>query len=358
MIKNHDGSPIRWGFATDFAEYLPALFEPELVYKLNSKRWLAECELQSANDQIIDPQCKCLDHTTKDGFWYYGGKDCSTCQDELKKEIERVRKILEDRPVPFVLKLTNSLGSVGTEIAQSEDEQKSIVEYITTDNLPSYLPRITTTNAHVHPTCLILSDFIKGDTKAINFFIRKDGTPLWLGGCKQLGTRRDGGRQFTGLTYVEQDDLKKMYMPELEKIGKVLKKEGYYGTVGADIMQDPDSGTLFTIDLNVRTPTSFNLYLLKTHCEERGFGVSVAFECLILTASRERLAELFRKEFQEGRFIILGSTRLGKAENWAYPTVLAGETLEVVTELSERILEYEMGKGGKSESNELQEAGG
>lgn len=71
MIKNHDGSPIRWGFATDFAEHLPALFEHELVYKLNSKRWVAECDLKSANDRIIDPECECPNIKTKDkGFWY------------------------------------------------------------------------------------------------------------------------------------------------------------------------------------------------------------------------------------------------------------------------------------------------
>lgn len=122
------------------------------------------------------------------------------------------------------------LGSVGTEIARDEDERKKIVEYITTENLPSYLPRISPENAHIHPTCLILSDFVKSDTIPLNFFIRKDGSPLFLGACHQLGTRSEGGgRQCTALTFADQERLKAKYMSKLEEIGKVLNKEGYYG---------------------------------------------------------------------------------------------------------------------------------
>lgn len=272
----------------------------------------------------------------------------------MQNEIERVRKILEERQLPFALKLTNSLGSVGTEIAQTEDEKKAIVKYITTENLPNYLPRITPENAHIHPTAPILSDFIQGDTMAINFFVWRDGSPIILGACQQLSTRSsEGGRQCSALTYADQPKLKDKYIKQLEEIGRVLHEHGYYGAVGADIMQNPDDGKLFVIDLNVRTPTSLILYLLKSHCEQRSFGVSIAFECLILTISREELGRKFANEVQEGRIIILGSTRLGSSENWAYPTILAGETLEDINKMSERILMYELGSGSEAE-----EAGG
>ena len=68
-----------------------------------------------------------------------------------------------------------------------------------------------------------------------------------------------------------------------------------------------------------------------------------------MTISREKLAQMFKKEIQEGRIIVLGSTRLGAAENWAYPTILAGETLEDIDKMSERILEYELGKKSDAE---------
>lgn len=129
---------------------------------------------------------------------------------------------------------------------------------------------------------------------------------------------------------------------------------------------------------------NFSLYLLKSHCEARGFGVVMAFECIILEISRvsekrledydfpccgwdmltllavslkEELGDKFRQEAQEGRLIVLGSTRLGAGNNvWAFPVVLAGETQENVKELSERILKYEMGKGDE-QNQELEEAG-
>ncbi len=66
FIKRYKGPRIRWGFAMDFTEQLPCLLHPDVTYKLNSKRWLADCDLRSANDKIIDCAIKCSNHKTKD----------------------------------------------------------------------------------------------------------------------------------------------------------------------------------------------------------------------------------------------------------------------------------------------------
>ena len=253
--------------------------------------------------------------------------------------------MLGNRELPFVLKLNQSLGSVGTMLVKTEEDKQETIKHITAILCES-LPRLTRDNAHIYPTLLIMSEFLPGKTMALNFFVRRDGTPIWLGGCHQLSTRgTEGGRQQTALTWTHQDKLKQKYKTTLESIGRVLHDEGYYGPAGADIMETAD-GTQYVIDLNVRTSTSLILGILRGHCEQRGFNASAVFECLLLGICREELEKRFEKEFEEGRIILLGTTRLGKKEKWASPVVLTGEDQDTVKSLSERVLQFEAVGGG------------
>ncbi|EME86525.1 uncharacterized protein MYCFIDRAFT_83656 [Pseudocercospora fijiensis CIRAD86] len=346
FIQNHDGSRIRWAFALDFAEQLPSVDHPELVYKLNSKRWLADCSLKSAKDTIIDCQISCPEHTSESGLWYYSGKECRSCGSGIETEVHRVCSILPDRP-PYVLKLTQSLSSVGTLLVKNEEERKEVVDQVES-YLREYLPHITKENAHLRTTSLILSDFIPGETMALNFFVRKNGSVVFLGACHQLATG-ESGRQATAITYAEQEKLQKKYQCTLDKIGQALHEEGYYGPVGADIMENPDEGTLFTIDANVRSPLSFVLYLFRGHLnEKRGFATSLVYECIMLTLSRDRFEKEFNEELHDARIILLGSTRLGLTEQWAYGMVVVGNSQKEIDDLSNRILAFEIegGQGG------------
>lgn len=343
-VRNHDGSKIRWGFAMDFAERLPYVFHPELVYKLNSKRWLGVIpKPRSANDDLLDCEIQCPKHQIKTRdhkeMWYYGGPNCHECTAGIEAEITRITNKLQRRTLPYVLKLTQSLSAVGTNIATNEDERKELLEKMS-QYLAEYLPRITKQNAHLYTTTLILSDLIPGQTMALNFFVRRDGSVVYSGACHQLETG-EGGRQATAITYADQDKLEKKYKKTLEVIAQALHEEGYYGAVGADIMED-ENGAQFTIDLNVRTPLSLVLYLLKGHFnDKRDFGMALVYECVQLTISREELEKRFNKEFQEGRIVLLGSARFGEKKQWAYGMVIAGEQKKNIDELSDRILEFE-----------------
>jgi hypothetical protein len=340
FAKNHDGSEIRWGFGMDFAEQLPYLFHPQLIYKLNSKRWLGECELKSANDQLIDCEITCRNNTGDSKHWYYCGDDCEECRIGVLKEIQRVRDILIERPLPYVLKLTQSLASVGTNIVRTNDEREAVIDKMT-DYLKAYLPRITKENGYLYTTTLVLSDAIPGETMALNFYVRKDGSVVFLGACHQLATG-ETGRQSTAITYADQGKLEEKFRSTLAKIGKTLHKEGYHGPVGADIMEDPNTGALFTIDLNVRTPLSFILYVLKGHFHDtRGFAMSLVYECIILNISRDELEERFSNEFQEGRIVLLGSTRLGNKDKWANGMIVAGSDQSDIERLTNKILKFE-----------------
>ncbi|KAK5069887.1 hypothetical protein LTR64_007931 [Lithohypha guttulata] len=349
FVANHDGSKIRWGFAMDFAERLPYLFHPELVYELNSKRWLAECDLKSANDRILDCEIDCKHHqhrTTDHKQRWYHNQSCETCTAGVRDEVQRVVGILKTRKLPFVLKLTQSLSSVGTIIVKSEEERSDAMEQIS-QYLADYLPRITKQNVHLNTTALILSDFLPGETMALNFFVRRDGTSIFLGACHQLATG-DSGRQATAITYADQEKLEKKFRDMLARIGKVLKDEGYYvkltrskGACGADIMET-ENGTQNVIDLNVRTPLSLVLYLLGDHFQQRGLGMSLVYECVMLSISRNELEKRFVKELHEARIVLLGGTKLGGKDRYGYGMVLAGEDRDAIDELSDRILKFEL----------------
>ena len=270
----------------------------------------------------------------------------------MEDEISRIREILQKREPPFVFKLTQCLGSAGTTLVKTKEDRDKLVEDAT-KVLKDCLLRLTKDNAHIRPTAFVVSDFLPGKTMALNFYIRKDGSPILLGICHQLSTRGgEGGRQQTALTWDHQEDLEKKYRDVLKEIGQVLNLEGYYGPAGADIMETED-GTQYVIDLNVRTATSLVLGLLRGHCEKRGYNACLVFECLLLAVPREKMYEEFAKEFEEGRIILLGSTRLGEKDMWAYPMVLTGEGQDTVKALSERILKFEA-----SGSEEAEDAGG
>lgn len=324
----------------DFAERLPYVFHPDLTYKLNSKRWLGDCELRSANDRLIDCEITCSNNTGDSKHWYHCGDRCEECRTAIHNEIQRVRDILTDRELPFVVKLTQSLSSVGTNIVTTNDEREAVIDKMT-DYLRTYLPRITRENSHLYTTTLILSDAVPGATMALNFHVRRDGSVVFLGACHQLATG-ETGRQATAITYADQEKLEAKFRPTLDRIGRALHAEGYYGPVGADIMEDPKDGTLFTIDLNVRTPLSMILYLLKGHFHDvREFAMTLVYECVILNISRDDFEERFSNEFHEGRIVLLGATRLGRKEKCAFGMIVAGGDQDDIDALSRRILQFE-----------------
>lgn len=330
---------------------MPSLFHPEVQYQLNSKRWLAECPLRSANDRIIDPECSCATHTTEGGLWYFG-YDCYECKTALEKELSRLEHLLRNTEPPYVLKLTQALGSVGTMLVKNvKDREKTVKQLLEVQR--GWLPMVTSDNSHIFPASLILSSFLPGDTNATNFYVRRDGSVRFIGACQQLSTRTtEGGRQHTALMWHKQEELENKFKDTLAEIGKVLHAEGYFGPCGADIMETED-GTQYVIDLNVRTTTSTILGCLKTHCKQRNFNVCGVYECLLLSRSREDLENELAKEMEEGRIILLGNTRFGRKKKWAYPVVIAGEDQQAMEAAGAKIIKFEA-----AGSDDAEDAGG
>ena len=355
--KDFPDRQIRWGFAIDSAEQLPYVFHPDLTYMLNSKRWLGASELlKSANDVIIDVELLCPKHQVSsktiqnqgskrdspDTFWYFGGPDCKECEQGMGRELTRIVGLLNNRPVPFVLKLNQSLSSVGTVITVTEPDRPGLIEVVL-EHLKLYLPRISKENAHLFPISLVMTDFIKADTVALNFYVRGGkhaGESIFLGGCTQLATGQ-GGRQTTMIRYPEQEKMEKRFRQTLDKMGKPLARTGYYGAAGADVMED-GAGNKCVIDLNVRTSLSHVLYLLKGHLHnERGYGVALIYECLVLTVSRDEFEKRMVAELHEAKVIIIGCAGLGDSGNHAYGLVVAGDDQDEMERISDKMFAWE-----------------
>ena len=359
--------PIRWGFALDAAENMPYVFHPDLIYKLNSKRWLAETSefADPGGVEIIDCEVDCPrlkghmgggvnnglgdDKGKETKGWSYDA-DCPDCEKAMEHEVDRILNILRTRKLPYVLKLTQSLSSIGTHIVNAEDARKKTLETVS-EYLKEYLPRITPSNTYLHTTSLILSDAIQdkhgnpAETIALNFFVPQPGShdpePTWLGACTQLATGASA-RQATAIRYADQSALEQQYHDILRQISQILQKEGYYGFAGADIMTDAN-GVPYVVDLNVRSALSGVLYVLKGHLYEgRGFEVAEVFECLKLRISRGEFEGVFEKELMEGKIVILGSTRLGERREWCYGMVVAGKDMGGIGEVVERMEGFEV----------------
>ena len=366
MREKGDGGeqvkPIRWGFALDVAENMPYVFHPDLIYKLNSKRWLAETSAfaDPGGIEIIDCGVDCpklQGHENggvpmRDGHkigeetkrWSYDS-DCAGCEKAIEHEVDRILEILRKRKLPYVLKLTQSLSSIGTHVVNDENSRRRTLETIS-EYLKEYLPRITPSNTYLHTTSLIVSDAIQdkdgnpADTIALNFFVPQpdshDPEPTWLGACTQLATGASA-RQATAIRYADQPSLEPQYHDILRQISQILQKERYYGFAGADIMTDAN-GVQYVVDLNVRSALSGVLYLLKGHLyERRGFEVAEVFECLKLRIGRDEFEEEFERELMEGKIVILGVTRLGERREWCYGMVVAGKDMEGIGEVVGRM---------------------
>lgn len=172
---------------------------------------------------------------------------------------------------------------------------------------------------------LILSDLIPGRTMALNFFVRKDGSCIFSGACHQLATGLTG-RQNTAIDYTLQKELEEKYRATLDKMSKLLAKEGYYGQVGVDIMEDAKTGNQYVIDANVRTALSMMLFQLRGFFERQGHSMAMVYECIFMSVPREEFEENSAEEFEEGRIVILGGTRLGRRNVWGFGIIIVGRS--------------------------------
>ena len=219
---------------------------------------------------------------------------------------------IASQDLPFVLKNQQTFGGGGTYVVASEEDLQQLRETLRSLVLPKLYSQVNSSNAHLKPATLILSEMITdpvGDC-GLTFFVTRTGECVFLALTQQVV---DSSKAWIGSTisYTDQDSLRVKFTPIMEQVGAWLAKYGYYGPCGADILESPsgkDGGgpnELNIVDLNVRTSGSLVLGLLRKHfSEHRGLHKASSFS-INVKMSRDTFIVTFKRHFLEGAMVIV-----------------------------------------------------
>ncbi|KZW03101.1 hypothetical protein EXIGLDRAFT_744267 [Exidia glandulosa HHB12029] len=274
-VQLQDGERLAASYPIDQLERLPHLVDPETHYELLSKRGLALSGLTTPAAIILDldpnhpvlPGAVVLvsrERTSKIGHTMRLGE-----REEGPGWIE-LGEWIRTHEIPFVVKLQQSVSGAGTWLATSESSRSKIASELP-DIAAHYITKVSSTsNAHLLPASLIFTSLVPSDAETIplNFFLTRSGTPIFLGSTRQIMSAEN---EWSGsfIHYPSQKDLEKRLDGTMRDIARWLYGRGYYGPVGADVMEESraEGGekVQWVVDLNVRTPSSMVLALLSSH---------------------------------------------------------------------------------------------
>ncbi|KAL8822844.1 MAG: hypothetical protein Q9191_006431 [Dirinaria sp. TL-2023a] len=305
--------------AIDEIEGSPVTLDLETHYFLNSKAALSTSGLPSPKSVLLE----------LDGFSTDARSCCITCRQAddnrsipksctgargewLKSRIAHTMSQISSQQLPFVLKCQQTFGGGGTWVVSTPSELSDLKATLSTLTLPKLYSRINSSNAHLKPATLILSEMIRdpiGDW-GLSFFVSRAGECTFLAVTHQVIASRKAWIGST-ITYIEQDRLKAKFTPIMQQIGAWLHSYGYYGPCGADILEtapaDSDSygRSMNIVDLNVRIPGSLLLGFMRGHFSERRGLHEASLFSLSVKMAREAFIVHFPDLLREGEIVIV-----------------------------------------------------
>lgn len=274
----------------DGLEDLPSTIEPAVHYSLHSKEGLARSGLRTPAFEVITVN---LPVEGISNTW-------------LATETARIISTISAKPLPFALKLQQTMLGFGTYIIRTSSEHIYLITKILPNLLANYLPYLNVSNTHLGPANLILTSVIEDIAAdlSLTFFLSRNGECKFVCGTTQLLAN---GVFFSGATikYHDQPKFEKRCSATMHSIGHFLHSKGYHGPVNADVLEDSE-GVQWIVDLNVRMPGSYVLGALKGHFLKRGCGwASLEFRSLCPLVRREDFVESLREEFEGGRVVVV-----------------------------------------------------
>lgn len=260
--------------------------------------------------------------------------------------MERAIKVVESRPAPFVVKNQQTFGGAGTWVVKTEEEKETTVKELK-GALGKLFSLVTEENAHMRPGSVVVCDMVErpiGDI-GLTFVVTEKGEAVWLAASEQM---IDGNNAWVGSTinYARQGKLKEKFEPLMKRAAKWIAGYGYYGPVGMDILETETEGetesqtgekTRFHIvDLNVRTSGSLSLPMLKGHFEERRLSCASSFSVTV-KGGRTKFIERWRREFEEGRMLIVSWYEDPEEGESIADVVIGGEDEAALAKLMGRV---------------------
>ncbi|KAK4234587.1 hypothetical protein C8A03DRAFT_18537 [Achaetomium macrosporum] len=360
----------------------PLTHDLETHWLLNSKAALARSGLPTPKSHIVETE----------GWPPAADSCCSACREAaqdasrfptippsctgprgqwLAQETDRILSAVRARPVPFVFKTQQAFGGAGTWLVTSDEKKSQLLAELSgeqqqppnhhsnndDDNslLRKLLPLLTPSNAHLHPTTVLLTDLVSspaGDY-GLTFFVTSAGEALFLAAAEQMLTA-DVSSAWIGSTihYARQDALRARFQRLMGRVARWVASHGYVGPVGADVLccsssrgENSEEGgregpgeECYIVDLNVRTCGSLSLPLLRGHFVGRGLECASSFSIGVRGGRREFI-EKWRGPFEEGRMLILSWYEDPEEGKSIADVVVGGENEERLAKLMKEVRE-------------------
>jgi hypothetical protein len=301
---------------------------PDTQWFLNSKEALANSGLPTPKCEIVElaecgadaSLCCALCRDTSTGKEFLIPTACEGARGRwFQEQCTRIYEALSVQRLPFVLKMQQTFGGAGTYIIHTETDRKKLIQDFRDGILRRLLSSITKANAHLRPGTLLLSELVAepiGDY-GLTFFVTDNGSePIFLAASEQI---TDNNKAWIGSTinYSRQQELEDKFGPLVQSIASWLRRYGYIGPAGADVLEtrklisaetprpvEDGFSQFHIVDLNVRTSGSLCLPLLRGHFASRGLYSASSFS-ISVQKKREAFIEIFREEFEAGRMCIL-----------------------------------------------------
>jgi hypothetical protein len=259
------------------------VIDQEVHWDMLSKITLSKSGLPTPESEILETELSEEHLSSGDSY----------SQDVLQTETERILKQIEERPLPFVVKLPYGYGGHAVFVVKDEDKRKTCLDVLRTD-LPGFLP-----------TNLLVQKILPGNSVAVSIFVTKAGRAIFIS-CSEEVHDEKGSWSGGVMDYAAQDALGEKYSEVIKQVGDYVFSRGYYGPMGVDVMTD-DNGKHYVIDLNVRQTGSFPLGLMKKHFLENQKLPFAGLICPIpIMGSRDAFEKKFHDEIETGRLVIVG----------------------------------------------------
>lgn len=323
------------------------------LYYINSKPAIVTSGLPTPRSTIVqlgpegfDPR-KCCSYCAADPEGTQIPNECvGPRRTWINRNIARASAKIRARELPFVLKLPMSGAGKGTFVVTSEEERTELIEKLEKNILIKMLSWLIPANAHLNPASLVLMDYISElvGNWGITFFVTQTGKSIFLGASEQ---RLKAKVRWKGSTidYLAQERLQERFTPIMNQIGDWLHSYGYYGPIGADVLESPSGRNgetatdLYVVDLNVRTSGSLNIVLMgEFFSKQRGFHLATSF-FLESEHNRDFMMSKFSKEFEEGRIVITAWYENAEIGAGA-AVVIAGEDADALNKTVQEFFQY------------------
>lgn len=240
-------------------------------------------------------------------------------QNTLLKDIEFPSRF------PFCVKTSHGLSGEGTYIVENENDltycKKEIAAYMDI-NLVDFI---------------VIMKFVQNviGNYCVQFYVDRACNILLIGATSQLVTKT--GIHLGGIIRYNDTDIKK-FLPLIGEVGRNLHRNGYFGVVGIDILEDGDKN-MHIIDANIRVNGSTPLCLQKNTLVSEGREIAKYTTDYWFDDTLDQTLVKLKIELDKKEFVILSALEYhekGKTRTEIYG-IVAGRDIEDMIQVEKRL---------------------